>query len=152
MLKSSFTIKTSMLESLWSQKRRLKARFRQNQLQGLSFARGELLRLVGAPNESLRLIKIYYMLKYSFRIKTSMLESLWGQKSCLKARFRQNYLQGLSFARGDLLRLVGAQNESLIHIIIYYIFKYTFGTKTTLLDSLRSQKSPLTARFWQNQL
>ena len=79
-----------------------------------------------------------------------MLESLWGQKSCLKARFRQNYLQGLSFARGELLRFVGAQKESLILIIIYYIFEYTFGTKTTLLDSLRSQKSPLTARFWQN--
>ena len=109
-----------------------------------------MLRLVGAPNESLRLIKIYYMLKYSFRIKTSMLESLWSQKNRLKARFRQNYLQGLSFARRELLRLVGAQNESLILIIIYYIFKYTFGTKTTFLDSLWSQKSPLTARFRQN--
>ena len=79
-----------------------------------------------------------------------MLESLWSQKSGLKARFRQNYLQGLSFVRRELLRLVGAQNESLILIIIYYIFKYTFGTKTTLLDSLRSQKSPLTAQSRQN--
>ena len=37
----------------------------------LVFARSVLIRLVRAPNESLRLIIIYYMFKYSFRIKTS---------------------------------------------------------------------------------
>ena len=53
------------------------------------------------------------------------------------------------FARGEFLSFVGNQNESLKLIIIYYI-KHTFGTKTTFLDSLRSQKGPLTARFLQN--
>ena len=38
------------------------------------------------------------------------------------------------------LRLVGAPNESLILIIIYYILKYSVGIKTTFLESLRSQK------------
>ena len=56
----------------------------------LVFPRSDLKRLVAAPNESLRLIIIYYILKYSSRIKTSLLESLLSQKSPLKARFRQN--------------------------------------------------------------
>ena len=43
--------------------------------------------------------------------------------------------------RGEFLRFFGASNESLRLIIIYYIFNYTFGTKTTLLASHRSQKS-----------
>ena len=51
-------------------------------------------------------------------------------------------------ARNEFLRLVGAITESLGNIIIYYMFGYTFGIKTTLL--LRSEKSPLKARFWQN--
>ena len=33
----------------------------ENQLQGLSFARGEFLSVVGAQNESIRLITIYYI-------------------------------------------------------------------------------------------
>ena len=36
--------------------------------------------------------------------------------------------------------LVGAPNDSLRLSIINYMFKYTFGFKTTLLDSLRNQK------------
>ena len=47
------------------------------------------------------------------------------------------------FARNEFLSLVGAQNECLSIIIIYYTFEYTFGIKTTLLESLRRQKSPL---------
>ena len=54
------------------------------------------------------------------------------------------------FARNEFLSLVGARTESLSIIIIYYTFEYTLGIKTTLLESLRSQKSPLKARFWQN--
>ena len=42
----------------------------------------------------------------------------------------------LVFARGEFLRLVGAQNESLRVILIYYMLKYTFGIKITLLESL----------------
>ena len=53
----------------------------------------------------------------------------------------------LVFTRGEFLRLVGAQNESLILIIMYYIFKNTSGTKKTLLESFRSQKTHLQARF-----
>ena len=48
----------------------------------------------------------------------------------------------LVFARGEFLRLVGAQNESLRHIIIYFMFKYAFGFKKILLDPLWSQKNP----------
>ncbi|MDD0213339.1 hypothetical protein PSY81_23315, partial [Shigella flexneri] len=58
--------------------------------------------------------------------------------------------QDLVFARNDFLRLVGAPNESLILIIIYYMFKYSFGIKTTLLESLHSQNTHLRARFRQN--
>ena len=45
-------------------------------------------------------------------------------------------------ARNEFLRLVGAPIESLRLIKIYYTFKNTFGIKTTLLESLRSQKKP----------
>ena len=45
----------------------------------------------------------------------------------------KNYFKGyvtanskdLVFARNDFLRLVGSPNESLILIIIYYMFKYS---------------------------
>ena len=40
----------------------------------------------------------------------------------------------------NFFRLVGAPNESLIIIIIYYMFKYSFGIQTTLIESLRRQK------------
>ena len=53
-------------------------------------------------------------------------------------------------ARIEFLKYIGAPNESLRVIIIYYKFKYTFGIKTTLPESHRTQKSPLKARFWQN--
>ena len=38
--------------------------------------------------------------------------------------------------RNEFLRLVGAPTESQGIIIIYYTFEYTFGIKTTLLESL----------------
>ena len=43
--------------------------------------------------------------------------------------------------QNDILRLFGAPNECLILIIIYYIFKYSVGIKTTFLESLRNQKN-----------
>ena len=46
----------------------------------------------------------------------------------------------LVFARNEFFRLVGAPNESLILIIIYYMLKYSFGIKITLLESLRREK------------
>ena len=53
-------------------------------------------------------------------------------------------------ARIEFLKHIGAPNESLRRFIIYYMFKYTFGIKTTLLEELRNQKSPLKARFRHN--
>ena len=89
------------------------------------------------------------MFKYSVGIKTTLLESLRSQKSILKAIF---CYKDLVFARNDFLRLVAAPNEYLILLIIYYMFKYSVGTETTLLDSLQSQKSILKAIFRQNFL
>ena len=39
----------------------------------LVFARSDFIKVVGAPNESLRLIIIQYILKYSFRITKTLL-------------------------------------------------------------------------------
>ena len=64
--------------------------------------------------------------------------------------FGKTSYKDLVFARNDFLRLVGAPNESLILIIIYYMFKYSNGIKMTLLESLRGQKSILKAIFRQN--
>ena len=44
-----------------------------------------------------------------------------------------------------VLTLLGAPNEFLRLIIIHYTFKCSFRIKTTFLESLRSQKSPLKA-------
>ena len=49
--------------------------------------------------------------------------------------------------RKDFLTLVGAPNESLRLMTIYFTFKYLFGIKKTLPDLLRSQNSPLKAQF-----
>ena len=81
------------------------------------------------------------MFKYAFGIKITLLESLWNQKSPLK---------GIVFYRTDFLRVVGAPNVTLRLIIISYMFEYTFGIKTTLLESLRNEKNPLKARFRHN--
>ena len=50
-----------------------------------AFVRSDLVRLVGAPNDSLRVIIIYYSFKYSFRIKISLLEPLRSQKNLFKS-------------------------------------------------------------------
>ena len=57
----------------------------------------------------------------------------------LEDRFRHTCYKDLVFARGEILSLVGAQNESLRHIITQYMFKYSFTSKTTSLESHRSQ-------------
>ena len=106
--------------------------------------------LVGAKNESLGIILIYYMFKYWVWNKTTLLDSLQSpKKTNLKSWFKESY-KDLVFARGEFLRLYGAQNECLRLIIIEYILKYIFGIKITLLESLRSQKTLLKARFMQN--
>ena len=66
--------------------------------------------------------------------------------------FGKTSWKDLVFARNEFLRLLGAPNQSLIHIIIYYMFKYSVGIKTTLIESLRSKKSILKSIFRQNKL
>ena len=78
----------------------------------------EFLRFVAAQNESLGFIRIYYMSKYKFGIKITLLESLRSPKIPLKARFRHNLLKGLSFLHSEFLRIFGALNEFLRLIII----------------------------------
>ena len=77
-----------------------------------------------AQNESLRIILMYYMFKYWFGITTTLLESLRSQNAHFKERFRQTSYKDLVFARGEILIVVGGQNESLRIILMYYMFKY----------------------------
>ena len=137
-------IKTTLLVSFRSQKKKkliTKLDLDKTSYKDLVFARGEFLRLVGAQNESLRVIIIYYMLKYTFGIKITLLESLWSQNPISRLDLAKTSYKDLIFARGEFSRLVGAQNMTLRVIILYYMPKYAFGIKTTLLESLRSQKN-----------
>ena len=86
--------------------------------------RNDFLRLVRAPNESLILIIIYYMFKYSVRIKKNFVRVTSEPKKYFKGYVTANY-KDLVFARNDFLRLLGAPNEFLILNIIYYMFKYS---------------------------
>ena len=69
-----------------------------------------------------------------------MLESLRGENTHFRAKFRQTSYKVIVFARGEILSLFGAPKESLRVIIIYYSFKYSFRIKISLLESLRSEK------------
>ena len=149
MFKYWFGITTTLLESLRSQNTQFRDRFRQTCYKDLVFARGELLSVVGAQNESLRIILMYYMFKYWFGTPTTLLESLRSQSTHFRAPFRQTSYKDLVFARCEFLSVVGAQNESLRIILMYYMFKYWFGITTTLLESLRSQNTQFRARFRQ---
>ena len=71
------------------------------------------------------------MFKYSFGGKNNFARVTSEPKGPLEARFGQTNYKDLVFARGELLRFFGSPNESLRLIIIYYIFKYTFGDQTT---------------------
>ena len=153
MVKYSFKIKTTFLESLQSQKSPLKARFtKKTSEKDLVFAQGEFLRLVGCPNESLRLIIIYYTFKYKYIIETTLLVLLQSQNIPQRLDFDKTSYNHFVLARSEFLRLVGAPNEFLRLIIIYYVFKYLWRIKTTLLESHRSKITHLKARFRQNQL
>ena len=90
------------------------------------FARNDFLRLVGAPNESLILIIVYYMFKYSVGIKKHFARVTSEPKKYFKGYVTTNY-KDLVSARNDFLRLVVASNEFLILIIIYYMFKCAVG-------------------------
>ena len=81
------------------------------------------------------------MFKYSFWIKTTLREPLRSQKKVFQRQhFGNTSHTDFVFARNEFLRLFGDPHQSLILIVIYYMFKYSFGIKTTLLESLRSQK------------
>ena len=112
--------------------------------------RGEFFRLFGCPNESISLIITYYTFKYKFSIETTLLVPLRSQKILQKYDFGKTSYNHFVLARNEILRLVGAPNKFLRHIIIYYMFKYLFGIKTALLESNRSKKTYLKARFRQN--
>ena len=133
MFKYSVGIKTTLLESLRSQKLFYRLYFGKTNYDDLVFARNDFLRLVVASNEFLILIIIYYIFKYSVGIKITLLESLRSQKVFGRLYFGKTSYNDLVFARNEFLRLVGAPNESLILIIIYYIFKYSVRIKTSLL-------------------
>ena len=91
----------------------------------LVFARGEFFRAVGDQNESLRIILMYYMLKYSFRIKTSFARvTSEPKKPVKKLDLGKTSYKDLVFARGEFLSVVGAQNESPRIILMYYMLKY----------------------------
>ena len=89
------------------------------------------------------------MFKYSVGIEKHFARVTSEPKNYFKGYVTANY-KDLIFARNDFLRLVGAPNESLIRIIIYYTFKYSVGIKTTLLESFPSKKIMLQAIFRQN--
>ena len=107
----------------------------------------EFLRFVASANEFLRIIILYYMFKYTFGITTPLLESLFSEKSFYGLNFGKTSYNNFVLTRIGLLTLLGAPNEFLRLIIINHMFKYTFGIKTTLLESLRSEKSTIKARF-----
>ena len=50
----------------------------------------------------------------------TLLESLQSQNAHFRAQFRQTSYKDLVFARCEILSLVGAKNETLSIIIIYY--------------------------------
>ena len=90
------------------------------------------------------------MLKYLFRIKTTLLDTFRGQRSPLRLNLGKTSYKQLVLVRIEFLKLIRAPTESLRLIILNYMFKYTFGIKTTSLESLRKQKGPLKARFRHN--
>ena len=73
-------------------------------------------------------------------VKQLCLSHFEAKKVYKRLYFGKTSYKDLGFGGNGFVRLVGAVNESLIIIIIYYMFKYSVGSKTTLLESLRSKK------------
>ena len=140
---------TTLLESLRNQNTHFRARFRQTSYKDLFFARCEFLSVIGDQNESIRLIIVYYI-KIHFQDLNNFARFTSEPKTHLRLDLGKTSYKDLVFARSDLKRLVAAPNESLRLIIIYYMFNYWFRIKTSLQESLRSQKARLKARFRQN--
>ena len=64
---------------------------------------------------------MYYMFKYLFGMTTTLLESFRNQIPILWLHLGKTSFKDLVFARGEILSVVGAQNESLRLITIYYV-------------------------------
>ena len=88
----------------------------------LVFARAQFLRFFGAPNESLRVIIMYYLFEYTFGSKIALLDSHRSQKALLRLDYGKTSYNDFVLERGEYLKLIGAPNESLGLIIIYYMF------------------------------
>ena len=125
-----FGITTTLLESLRSKNTHFRARFRKTSYKDLVFARGEFLSVVGAQNESLRIILMYYMFEYWFGITTTLLESLRRKNTHFRARFRKTSYKYLVFAQGEFLSVFGAQAVSLRLIIICYVKLHIWDQNT----------------------
>ena len=121
MFKYWFEITTTLLDSLRSQNTHFRARIRQTSYNDLVCARVEFLSVLGAQNQSLWIILMYYMFKYWFGITTTLIESLRSQNTHFRARFKQTSYKDLVFARGEFLSVVAAQNESLRFILYIQI-------------------------------
>ena len=80
------------------------------------------------------------MFKYTFSIETSLLVSLRSRKSIQRLDFGKTSYNHFVLGRSEFLRLVGALNEFLRFTIIYYMVKYFFVIKTTLLEAQGAKK------------
>ena len=80
------------------------------------------------------------MYKYKFGIESRLLVSLRSRKSIQRLDFDKTSYNHFVLARSEFLRLVGAPNEFLRLIIIYYMVKYLFAIKTTLLEAKGANK------------
>ena len=81
---------TTLLESLRSQNTHFRSRFRQSSYKELVFARGKFLSIVGAQNESLRLIITYFTKLYIWDLNKYARFTTEPKKTHLEARFRHN--------------------------------------------------------------
>ena len=81
-------------------------------------------------------IQIYIWEKNNFARVTSEPKKAIERLDFVKTTYNDFVLK-----RSEFLRHNGAPNESLRLIIINYMFKYTFGIKTILLESLQNQKT-----------
>ena len=63
-------------------------------------------------------------------ITTTSLDSLRSKNTHFRARFRQTSCKDLVFVRGVFLSVVGAQNECLRLIMIYYVKLHIWDLNT----------------------
>ena len=62
--------------------------------------------------------------------------------------FGKTSYNDLVFARNEFLRIVGPPNESLILIVIYYMFKYSFGEINNFARVTSEPKRPVKGSIW----